>query len=387
MGRDDVVEKSGQREPVLPRIVFVNTRYRPPQFRGGVERYVHIVAGELSTRNLCCSVVAMAESLPCVSQVPHDFLRIPPIPLLRPFIFGILGRRFWQKADLIAVQYTPFGALIPKQKLVCTVHTTGFGEARALTGLSGARVGWQRLRRRISMPVEGMVLRRARRVIAISSSIAQELVDIYGVDPAKITVIGNGVDCDAFRPGSTVKGHSPLRVLYVGRLAKRKNVNVLIEAAAGASVPVILRVVGTGPEQKSLAALVDRCGESANIEFRGYRSGSELLAEYQWADAFAIPSSYEGVPLAALEAKAAGLPVIAANFPGAENLVSPESGIVVSPADSAGFVRAFQLLDRDHDRLRDMARHSRQEALEKFSWPVPAGRLGDVYQEVLCQSA
>jgi len=387
MGPDGGVEKSGQREPVLPRIVFVNTRYRPPHFRGGVERYVHIVAGELSRRNLCCSVVAMAESLACVSQVPHNFLRIPPIPLLRPFIFGMLGRRFWQKADVISVQYTPFGVLMPKQKLVCTVHTTGFGEARALTGLRGARVRLQQLRRRISMPIEGMVLRRSRRIIAISLSIAQELVDIYGVNPAKISVIGNGVDCDAFRPGSALKGNSPFRLLYVGRLAKRKNVNVLIEAAAKVSVPVLLRIVGTGPEQKSLAAFVDQSGMSAIVEFRGFRSGPDLLAEYEWADAFAIPSSYEGVPLAALEAKAAGLPVITAKFPGAENLVSPASGVLVSPANSAGFVEAIETLDRDHDRLRNMSIHSRQEALEKFSWPVSVDRLADVYQEVLRQSA
>jgi glycosyltransferase involved in cell wall biosynthesis len=364
------------------RILLVSPRYRPPHFRGGIERYVHVIAAELRSLGLDCEIVSLAEELPYESDLPHCFLRVPRIPFLRPVLFGLKGRSLWRQADVVAVQYTPLAAAIPGDRLVCTVHTTGRGEISAM-GPGGARAApWKWLRRQVSVPFERRILRRARRVIAISDHIADELVGLYGIPRARITVVGNGVDCEEFRPNGTLKGNRPLRVLYVGRLARRKNIDVLIQASKLLGPRVNLRIVGTGPESARLSALVSESGLSNIVEFRGFRSGASLLEEYRWADLLAVPSLYEGIPLAALEAKATGLPIVASRFLGADKLVTAESGILLPSFEAVNFARAFETLAADHGKLRTMAESARREALEKFSWRVPAMQLAEVFEDV-----
>jgi glycosyltransferase involved in cell wall biosynthesis len=368
---------------VEARILLVNTRYRPPHFRGGVERYVHMIALELLKAGIPCEVIALAEPLSCETSVPHRFIRVPRLPFLIPAVFGWLGRSLWQQARVVVVQYPPFGLFVPKEKLICTVLTTGYGEAAALKSMNGFKVWGKRLRRFLVMPFERFVLRRARQLIAISEPVARELREVYGVAPERIEIVPNGVDCEAFQPSSQSKGRIPLRVLYVGRLVKRKNVDVLVAALAAARQPLQLRIVGTGPEESQLRTLVTQHALSASVEFRGFRAGRELADEYHWADVFAIPSSYEGVPLAALEAKASGLAVVAAGFAGAERLVSTRSGVLVEDGSAAGFAQALDRLASQPLDVQRMSERARIEAVEKFSWSAAVGRLIRIYQEAL----
>ena len=365
------------------RVLLVSPRYRPPHFRGGIERYVHVVATELQSLGYDCEIVSLAEDIPYESSLPHRFLRVPRIPFLRPVLFGLRGRGLWRSADIVAVQYTPLGAAIPKDRLICTVHTTGRGEVVAM-GPAGARAApWKWLRRQVSVPFERFILRRARRVIAISEHVADELAETYGVARDRITVVGNGVDCEEFRPDGEPKGSQPLRVLYVGRLAKRKNIDVLIRASGSLGRRVKLRIVGAGPEHDRLSTLASAQGLPDAIEFRGFRTGESLLDEYRWADLLAVPSSYEGIPLAALEAKAMGLPLVVASFLGADKLVASGSGMLLPSFEAGDFARAFDMLAADHGKLRSMAVNARREAMEKFSWRAAVLRLAEVFEEAI----
>lgn len=367
------------------RILFVNTRYRPPHFRGGVERYVHVLAQAFTARGYRAEVVAFDEPLECETDVPRHFLAAADVPFLRPLIFSWKGRRLWREADLIVLQYIPLGLLMPLHKVVCTVHTTGYGEALALsqTRVSGIGGWWKRARRQISLPLERHVLRRAARIIAISEQIAAELIKSYGIARERIVVVGNGVDCAAFRPDETPKGRTPLRVLYVGRLAPRKNVEVLVRAAALRKSPMQLRIVGTGPEQARLQALAQSLGISNCTTFPGFRKGADLLAEYQWADVLVMPSAYEGMPLVALEAKAAGLPIIAADFAGAANIVSAASGRIVPNISADSLALALDQIAADSAELNRMAATTRREAVEAFSWQAVVNKLANEYDGIL----
>jgi glycosyltransferase involved in cell wall biosynthesis len=369
----------------VARILFVNTRYRPPYFRGGVERYVHVLAQAFRTRGHKAEVVAFEEPLECESDVPAHFFAAARVPFLRPLIFSWKCRRLWRDADLIVLQYTPLGLLMPMHKVVCTVHTTGYGEAQALrqTRPSGISGWWKRARRQISLPLERRVLRRAARIIAISDQIAAELITAYGIARERIAVVGNGVDCNEFRPDETTKGRVPLRVLYVGRLAPRKNVEVLIRAAALCKSPIQLRIVGTGPEEARVQSLAQSLGIAERTDFPGFRKGKDLLEEYQWADVLVMPSAYEGVPLVALEAKAAGLPIIAANFAGAANIVSAASGRIVPDISADSLATALDQIAADPSELNRLAVNTRREAVNTFSWQAVVSRLANEYDDIL----
>jgi glycosyltransferase involved in cell wall biosynthesis len=369
----------------VARILLVNTRYRPPYFRGGVERYIHVIGQAFRARGHRAEVIAFDEPLACESDVPHHFISAARVPFLRPLIFSWKGRRLWREADLIVLQYMPLGLLMPLHKVVCTVHTTGYGEATALgqANVKGVSGWWKRARRQLSLPLERRVLRRSARIIAISEQIASELTAAYGIAREKIAVIGNGVDCTEFRPDDAPKGRTPLRVLYVGRLAPRKNVELLVRAAALCESRPEVRIVGTGPEHERLKALALSLGTSDRTTFPGFRKGAELLAEYQWADLLVMPSAYEGVPLVALEAKAAGLPIIAADFAGARDIVSATSGRIVPGMSAASLAAAIDELGADRLQLNRMAQSTRREALDAFSWQAVVSRLATEYDSML----
>jgi glycosyltransferase involved in cell wall biosynthesis len=373
----------------VARILFVNTRYRPPYFRGGVERYIHVVAKAFRRLGHESHIVALDEPLACESDVPRTFFRVPRIPLLRPLLFSWMGRRQWSSADAIVLQYTPFGSLMPGKKLICTVHTTGYGEAQALrqTTTQDRWRWWKRARRHIAAPFERRVFDRAQRIIAISDQIAFELVEAYAVPRDKIVVVGNGVDCDEFHPGSGRKGRTPLRVLYVGRLAPRKNVDVLISAVAKIKADLTVRIAGTGPELERLQAMADALGIRDRVSFLGFRAGQDLLAEYQWADVLVMPSSYEGMPLVALEAKAAGLPIIAANFPGAGQIIPQSSGWVLDDVTPDSLASTIDGLARNPSSLDEMGANARSHALADYSWDAVVARLATQYDAVLSRCA
>jgi glycosyltransferase involved in cell wall biosynthesis len=369
----------------VARILFVNTRYRPPYFRGGVERYIHVVGQAFQARGHQTEIVAFEEPLACESDVPHHFLSAARVPFLRPLMFSWMGRRLWRGADLIVLQYMPLGLLMPLHKVVCTVHTTGYGEATALrqASVSGVSGWWKRARRHLSLPLERRVLQRSAKIIAISEQIASELTAAYGIAREKIAVVGNGVNCAEFRPNDEPKGRTPLRVLYVGRLAPRKNVDLLVRAAALCKSQPQIRVVGTGPEQARVQMLAQSLGLSSRASFPGFRKGADLLAEYQWADVLVMPSAYEGVPLVALEAKAAGLPMIAADFPGASAIVSPASGRIVPNISADSLAAAIDEFGADPQQLNRMSASTRREALDSFSWQAVVDRLASEYEGIL----
>ena len=121
----------------------------------------------------------------------------------------------------------------------------------------------------------------------------------------------------------------PLRVLYVGRLESRKNVDLLLESIKLADVGADVRVVGTGEQESRLRQFARELGIDNRVEFRGFRADRALLDEFRWADCFVMPSVYEGMPLTVLEARSCALPVISSPFEGSRAMIPESTGIVL----------------------------------------------------------
>jgi D-inositol-3-phosphate glycosyltransferase len=252
------------------------------------------------------------------------------------------------------------------------------GEAKSLahTG-TGMRSRLERLAMQtLGARLERHTFHRARRLIAISDAIKQELVTEYGVDPARIAVIGNAVDCKAFQPRAGERSNRVgLSLLCVGRLVPRKNLRLLLEALALCDPAVSCALAGEGPMADELRGLASSLGLAGRVAFLGFQAGEALERCYQRADALVMPSVYEGMPMAILEAKASGLPTVAVAFEGARSLVPEATGIVLDAATPAALAVAFERLLHDRALLIRLSAGARADALQRFDWDVVLTQL------------
>ncbi|MFN8642584.1 MAG: glycosyltransferase family 4 protein [Candidatus Binatia bacterium] len=177
----------------------------------------------------------------------------------------------------------------------------------------------------------------------------------------------------------------PLRMLFLARLERGKNVRVVLEALASLrrrGAPVTLTVAGDGedlPALRRFAAGHPELAEAITIagDVRGARK-HELFASH---DVYCLPSASEGMPASVLEAMAFGLPVIAAPAGGlADVLEDGRTGCVLSQLTAAAIADAVSRLQADPPRLRAIAAHNHRYALAHFLAPAVAERLAAIYR-------
>ncbi len=199
-----------------------------------------------------------------------------------------------------------------------------------------------RLPERILQVVE----RRFHHNIAVSAAIKRHLIDSDGVPPDEISVIHNGVDTQRFAPSETRWRSGRQRfglpfdepvVGFVGRLQRKKRVGALIAACrvAADTTPFHLALGGDGNQRDFLREEAERLGITDRVHFLGPLQDPEaLLASI---DVFALASKVEGMPMAALEAMASGVPSVATAVGGVPELLSAKgereaSGVLVDGA-------------------------------------------------------
>ena len=218
-------------------------------------------------------------------------------------------------------------------------------------------------------------------VIVPTGAMAQRLRDV-GVT-VRIEVVPSGIDVKHFGAGrrdEAVRRNSGATpgdrlVLYVGRLAKEKNVELLIEALARTpDASLKLAVAGDGPLRAQLEALAGARGLSQRIRFLGNVGRADLPALYASADAFAMPSTTETQGLVIAEALAAGSYVVAADAPQSENVLEGAGALV--PATAEAFAAALSAIGSSPDpAAAAAARH----AAERFSLEDQTDRVLALY--------
>lgn len=219
---------------------------------------------------------------------------------------------------------------------------------------------------------------RADSVIAVSRAIAAQ------VSSGKVTVVPNGVDLDRFHPSPTPT-RTPRKVLFVGRLIANKGPDTMLRAfaeVASAFPDSSLTMVGEGPMRRSLERLAYDLQLEDRVEFLGYRPDVERAMRQ--SDIFVRPSLVEGMPLTILEAMASGLPVVASNLPGIEEVIANgESGLLVEPGSHAEVGAAILDLMRDHSLRNRVASRARFRIETAFSWDVTATRTEEALLNAL----
>ena len=203
----------------------------------------------------------------------------------------------------------------------------------------------------------------------------------WGWPREKLVYIPNYVDTERLVPDYEPGAY----FLYFGRLSVEKGVPTLIRAASAARVP--LKVVGTGPDEASLKALAK--GLPGQIDFLGYRSGSELHNLICSAKAVVLTSEwYENAPLSVLESYALGKPVIGARIGGIpELLIEGETGWSFASGDSSELAKVLtQTSQRNPAELAAMGRAARDFVTTRFTRARYLEQILSVYAELGVQT-
>jgi glycosyltransferase involved in cell wall biosynthesis len=238
------------------------------------------------------------------------------------------------------------------------------------------------------LPWAAATWRHAAGVIAGSRHTAREVPRFFrgqrfylpenGIDPARFPVAA-----------AWPEPAGRFRFVFVGRLVPYKGADLVLEALAGSAAlaSTELHIVGDGPERAKLEAMAVHLGLADRVHFRGWLPQAEFGNELTHSHALVFPSLREFGGGVVLEAMAAGLPAVVADYGGPAELVTPETGVLLPMrprAELVGALRsALEGLAGDPERCRHLGAAAARRVREEFTWSAKAATLVGMYREVL----
>jgi glycosyltransferase involved in cell wall biosynthesis len=361
---------------------------------GGMERILAELALGLKRRGHDVTVIARSCELPADSGVRFRRVRGPARPAVLSYpwfmLAGTVAVRLWRRGlvvemgaivlnrvDMIAVQYCQHAGPATPSRASWPYRLN----ARAAEVLG-------RLGERVIFP-----LARPDRFICASEGIAEEIREHFPKQGNLAITIPNGVDLDAFAPGSRLEDASALRAslnidgrrrvaIFVGSEWERKGLEPVIRALNMAGAWDLL-VVGNGDRER-YEQLAQELGVAAAVHWLGV--SRDVAPLFQLADAFVFPTSYEGFPLVALEAAASGVPILATPANGIRELVSDGvNGFLIS-RDPAVIAQRLRELGEDNALRERLASAARTSALD-YSWEKMVERHHELYEDLSSDGA
>lgn len=233
--------------------------------------------------------------------------------------------------------------------------------------------------------------RSAAHAIVDSHATQRDLLQHCRAAPERVSVVYPGCDSDvalysAAETAAILERYripSPY-VIYVGTLQPRKNIGGLLDAFAQVAArggAAHLAIVGKqGWLYESLYAHVRRLGLEGRVHFTGYVPQEHLSALLQGAQAFVLPSLYEGFGLPVLEAMACGTPVICSNA-GSLPEVAGDAAVLVDPQDTGQLTQALVRVLGDAEMRRDLTQRGLRQA-KRFSWEQCARQTLEILEAV-----
>lgn len=207
----------------------------------------------------------------------------------------------------------------------------------------------------------GLYKRNLDKVVTPSRFFQNKLME-WGWPIDKLVHIPNFIDCNRYTPDYNPGSY----FLYFGRLSPDKGIDTLIRAVALAGVH--LKIAGTGPYEKNLKELADKC--AGKIDFLGYRSGDKLKELIRKARVVVLPSElYENAPISVLEAYASGKPVIGACIGGIPEMVkNNETGWLFESGSIKQLSEYLRVIQNMSDSaLAEMGIQARSYVADKYS--------------------
>lgn len=305
----------------------------------------------------------------------------------------------WRKYPLARIQILPFFlvcalAVIRHARFCDLIH------AHWTLSAAAASLGQPIHKHRILLTVQGSdvfqvpqhpigavftraTLSRCDLIVALSKALEERVIQL-GVEPSKLRVIPNGVDTSQFVP-LDVEAREPL-ILFVGSLIQRKGVKYLIQAMPDVFVSFPnfrLVIVGEGPEASYLQTLTRELKIEDRTLFTGPLPHQEVRKLMQRAKILVLPSLEEGMGVVLVEALACGTPVVASCVDGIRDVITPDVGILVPPANSNALSGGIIEILSNPSHWTKMSQNARIRAETYYDWKIVARRYIELYQALV----
>lgn len=312
-----------------------------PQAMGGMQRHSRLLAEHLARSGTVRLTVLHPHTAPIFD--PALGIREVQVGPIDPDRFYL--RELWRysertadildtlKADVVLSQGFCVwkGAGRFRKKLI--MHPHGLEMFQGLTlkdKLIGAPFRW----------VLGSIVRRSAAVISLGGKLTTILQGVARGSECRVIVLPNAVDVPA-APAAYPGGPGPVRLLFVGRFAFNKGLDVLMAVARrleaeGRSADVRFELAGDGPLLKTYQA----AGLPANVELLGRVDDDRLFALYGECHALLLPTRFEGMPTVVLEAMARARPILVSDVGATAELVGPTNGYLLPPGDADALYKA-----------------------------------------------
>lgn len=356
----------------------------PPDV-GGVESHVYLLSRILLEKGFDIEVFTTKPNANGISHDCVDGIPVTRFPSIAPF-------------DAVFFSHSLTKAL--QKTKVDLVHAHGF---RSLPMLSAAfarrsnryrfivttHLGFSKLGRLpyiIYNPVFGRMIFDAADNILLVSSKERLMLPILNGYLKKVAVIPNGIEMPdgRFEETCELKQTDRLRLLYVGRLEKKKGIDTAIRILQ--SLPdkrITLDIVGVGEYADCLAALVKRLNLTQRVRLHGRVEPDSLRDLYHRAHILLLLSQWESFGISIIEAMSAGVVPIVTGVGGIPDVVGKKAGFIVDyPVDERTVARLIMGLDADRRTLQDMAREGWKKARQDYDMKAIAPRIGRIYGNV-----
>lgn len=305
-------------------------------------------------------------------QHPHTWLLLPQF--LATHTLAMV--RHVRDCDLVHAHWTLSGA--------CAAIARAIHKAPVLLTVHGSDI-YRLPRLPAGRRFTRWVLTHCNQISAVSNSLRETTIAL-GANPEHICVVSNGVDTQRFTMGDDRREDT---ILYVGSFIERKGLRYLLH-----SLPGIIRhhperrlvLVGEGPQYEELVALATRLGVADHVTFLPFSPQDQVARWMRRARLLVLPSIEEGQGVVLLEALASGTPIVASNVGGIPDVVTPDVGALVPPADPKTLGEAISRLMDDECRWLAASKAARSRAVQFYDWDHIAAQFVDLYEKTIARA-
>lgn len=322
-------------------------------------------------------IPALCDLHPVFQVISFSFLAIPRLySLVKDGLVDIIHTHSQFSGILVLVSKIIFRWNIP---LIYTTHNSNLILNPTITN-------------KIRRICEYLVFRFSDKIIALTETIREKLIENIGINPQKITQIHIGIEMDKIEElRINSRDEDYFTVLYPARVCSWKNQMALLEA----SIKVLKEIPNTrfiiaGPIVEKgyftqLVRFVKKNRLESNIKFTGELPREKIYKLYGKADVVAFPTLMEVQPVALLEAMAFGVPVVASNISQIRDIIKllEGSALLVSPYSSVDLGRGIVQIIRNESLQKELSYKGRRIAQEYFSWDIIATKTANTYQMLI----